>query len=262
MIKEYHWENNKKGTDRTSNKVKEVLRKTIRKDNILKIGIWNVRSLTGKENELVEELERGYIDILGITERKRKGIGELTLPGGKGIGELTLPGGHLLIYSAVEKERRATEGVACYIKKEHTKYNTVNVTNLQLTRLGKFTHEKKRPIKVTLVSKADVLKTLKNKKKTDSTIKIQADLTLMQRQYLVELRSKLSDLNKSGANKTIRLLGTFTAKQRQYLVELRSKLSDLNKSGLRSKLSDLNKSGANKTIRYIHGKPQIIDAKN
>ncbi|KAK9685740.1 hypothetical protein QE152_g37712 [Popillia japonica] len=66
--------------------------------------------------------------------------------------------------------------------------NTVNVTNLQLTRLGKFTHEKKRPIKVTLSSKADVLKIRKNKKKTDSTIKIQADLTLMQRQYLVELR--------------------------------------------------------------------------
>lgn len=84
--------------------------------------------------------------------------------------------------------------------------NTVNVTNLQLTRLGKFTHEKKRPIKVTLFSKADVLKILKNKKKTDSTIKIQADLTLMQRQYLVELRSKLSDLNKSGANKTIRYI--------------------------------------------------------
>ncbi|KAK9752806.1 hypothetical protein QE152_g3981 [Popillia japonica] len=71
MIKESQWENNKKGADRTSNKVNEVLTKTIRKDNIWKIGTWNVRSLTGKENELVEELER---IIFGKLEHGTSGV--------------------------------------------------------------------------------------------------------------------------------------------------------------------------------------------
>ncbi|KAK9754638.1 hypothetical protein QE152_g1166 [Popillia japonica] len=113
---------------------------------------------------------------------------------------------NIIIFNLSKSNNPNQEETENVIKILNSIDNTVNVTNLQLTRLGKFTHEKKRPIKVTLFSKADVLKILKNKKKTDSTIKIQADLTLMQRQYLVELRSKLSDLNKSGANKTIRYI--------------------------------------------------------
>ncbi|KAK9680890.1 hypothetical protein QE152_g38752, partial [Popillia japonica] len=65
-----------------------------------------------RENRIpVEELEKVGIDILGITETKRKGV-----------GEIVLTGGHLLIYSGVDKEKRASEGVACYIRKENIQY--------------------------------------------------------------------------------------------------------------------------------------------
>ncbi|KAK9709146.1 hypothetical protein QE152_g26790 [Popillia japonica] len=71
--------------------------------NLWKIGTWNVRSLTGKEEELVEELEKVNADIVGITETKKKGK-----------GEILLSGGHLLIYCGVKIGSRAREGVGCF----------------------------------------------------------------------------------------------------------------------------------------------------
>ena len=43
------------------------------------IATWNVRGLAGKENELIGEweFERKNLDILGITETKKKGSGEI-----------------------------------------------------------------------------------------------------------------------------------------------------------------------------------------
>ncbi|KAK9737767.1 hypothetical protein QE152_g10416 [Popillia japonica] len=107
--------------------------------NLWKIGTWNVRSLTGKEEELVEELEKVNADIVGITETKKKGKGEILLlveelekvnadivgiteTKKKGKGEILLSGGHLLIYCGVKIGSRAREGVGCFIKKENTKY--------------------------------------------------------------------------------------------------------------------------------------------
>lgn len=37
-----------------------------------KMGSWNITSLHGKEFELIEEVETNKLDILGITETKKK----------------------------------------------------------------------------------------------------------------------------------------------------------------------------------------------
>lgn len=77
---------------------------------IWKIGTWNIKSLTGKEHELIQEFEKEELDILGICETKKKG---------QGIQEME--GGHLLLYSGVTNEMRAKRGVGCIIRKDHVK---------------------------------------------------------------------------------------------------------------------------------------------
>lgn len=97
-----------KTTDGT--KKQEKTHKTIniaeqeKKKNYKKIGTWNIRSLNGKEIELAEEFEKTAMEILIITETKKKG---------KGIMEIG--DGHLLIYSGVEENQRASAGVGCII---------------------------------------------------------------------------------------------------------------------------------------------------
>ena len=41
----------------------------------MSIGTWNVRSIKGKEVELVNEVKKYKVDKLGITETKKKGRG-------------------------------------------------------------------------------------------------------------------------------------------------------------------------------------------
>lgn len=82
-----------------------------KKADVWKMGTWNVRSIMGKETELVEELEKIDIDILGLTETKKKGR-----------GEMELQGGHVLIYSGVEASQRAREGVGCIVNKRNLKH--------------------------------------------------------------------------------------------------------------------------------------------
>ncbi|XP_050499989.1 craniofacial development protein 2-like isoform X3 [Diabrotica virgifera virgifera] len=77
------------------------------KKNIWRLATWNIRGLNGKETELSYEFDKNKIEILGITETKKKGI-----------GEIHLEGGHLLIYSGVPPEKRAAAGVGTIIKKE------------------------------------------------------------------------------------------------------------------------------------------------
>jgi exonuclease III len=48
----------------------------------LKIGTWNLLSLTGKELELVEEVKRYRLDIVGLSSTKRRGSDQLDLPEG------------------------------------------------------------------------------------------------------------------------------------------------------------------------------------
>ena len=69
------------------------------------IGIWNVRSMNQGKLEMVkEELARGNINILGITELKWMGMGELNLDN------------HYIYYCGQESLRR--NGVALIVNKK------------------------------------------------------------------------------------------------------------------------------------------------
>lgn len=68
-----------------------------------KIGVWNIRSINGKENELIQEFKNTKLDLLGMCETKKKGRGIMKM-------EERLV---LLLYSGIDKKMRAKEGVAC-----------------------------------------------------------------------------------------------------------------------------------------------------
>jgi predicted RNA-binding protein with TRAM domain len=68
---------------------------------------WNIRSITGKEKELVEEMKKTKVTILAVTETMKKG---------QGIE--WLDDGFVLIHSAVPKGERARAGVARVVHKE------------------------------------------------------------------------------------------------------------------------------------------------
>ena len=46
-----------------------------------RFGTWNVRSLTGKEMELIEEMKKYRLDVLGVSEGKMRGNGMKTVDG-------------------------------------------------------------------------------------------------------------------------------------------------------------------------------------
>ena len=69
---------------------------------------WNVRAINGKEMELVQEMENFKLDILAITETKKKG---------QGVESVGL--NHILIYSGVDVKERAKAGVGLLIHKKH-----------------------------------------------------------------------------------------------------------------------------------------------
>ena len=84
----------------------------------LKLATWNVRGLMNKEEELQNELKKMNIDIGIITETKKK------LKGTKEYKD------YLLLYSGVPQNKRASSGVAVFLKKSlqnriHS-YNFVN----------------------------------------------------------------------------------------------------------------------------------------
>ena len=82
-----------------------INRKAERRRTIIRIGTWNLRSLTGKEDEVVEEMKVQDIDYLGVTEIKRKG---------KGMKELRE--GYWLYWSGVDMDKRGAEGVGLIVK--------------------------------------------------------------------------------------------------------------------------------------------------
>lgn len=73
----------------------------------IRIGTWNIRSIAGKEDELIEEFKQANLEILAITETKKKGLGEMTLKG------------HEIIYSGVDLKNRAEGGVGCVISPKY-----------------------------------------------------------------------------------------------------------------------------------------------
>ncbi|KAK9674642.1 hypothetical protein QE152_g40962 [Popillia japonica] len=98
-------------------------------DNKLeRIGTWNVRSIKGKEEEIVsikgkeeeivEEMLKQGIEILGITETKKKGKGIKRIHKGYWLlwsGIKRIHKGYWLLWSGVDEGRRAREGVGLII---------------------------------------------------------------------------------------------------------------------------------------------------
>ncbi|XP_044759762.1 uncharacterized protein LOC123317348 [Coccinella septempunctata] len=80
--------------------------KKLKSECMWKIATWNVRGIQGKEDELEAEFEDIGLELLAITETKKKGE-----------GSTRTKNDHLLIYSGVEKNRRAQSGVGCLISR-------------------------------------------------------------------------------------------------------------------------------------------------
>jgi len=90
----------------------------------MKIGVWNVRGLYGKEKLLQEELKKAKVDIAVIPETKKK------LKGSQEWED------YILLYSGVPTNKRAAAGIAIMIKATYRKrihsYMFVNERILQL----------------------------------------------------------------------------------------------------------------------------------
>jgi exonuclease III len=84
--------------------MRNQMMKTWRGKRKMKIGTWNVRSIAGKEIELVGEIKKLNVKILGMTETKKKG---------QGIEKLQ--DRYVLYYSGVPKTQREKAGVGCII---------------------------------------------------------------------------------------------------------------------------------------------------
>jgi exonuclease III len=100
-------------------------RKRTNNSGIMKIGIWNVRGLYGKQKLLQEELKRANVDIAVIPETKKK------LKGSQELED------YILLYSGVPTTRkRSAAGIAIMIKAKFRKrihsYVFVNERILQL----------------------------------------------------------------------------------------------------------------------------------
>lgn len=74
------------------------------------MGIWNINTLTGKEVEIVEEMKQNKLQILGLSETKKKGK-----------GKMQLDNGYMLYYTGVQQDQRAKEGVGIIINDEMDK---------------------------------------------------------------------------------------------------------------------------------------------
>ena len=90
----------------------------------MKIGVWKVRDLYGKEKLLQEELKKENVDIAVIPETKKK------LKGSQELDD------YILLYSGVPTNKRAVTGIAIMIKAKFKKrihsYVFVNERILQL----------------------------------------------------------------------------------------------------------------------------------
>ncbi|KAK7873794.1 hypothetical protein R5R35_005779 [Gryllus longicercus] len=76
----------------------------------MKIGTWNIQGLRAKQREVISEIEKMNLDIIILTETKKKGGGEEIL------------NEYLHIWSGVPKDFRAKSGVSFLIKRKWTKF--------------------------------------------------------------------------------------------------------------------------------------------
>lgn len=72
----------------------------------LTIAAWNIRGITPKMSEIILEIKKRKIDVLIVTETKKKTKGSDIIDD------------YLFIYSGVEQNRRASAGVGILIRKE------------------------------------------------------------------------------------------------------------------------------------------------
>lgn len=79
----------------------------------LNFGTWNVQGINGKINEIVREIKPLEIDIMILTETKKKGTGQ------------ELIDDYIFFWSGVAKTTRAKSGVAVLLKKKWKK-NIIN----------------------------------------------------------------------------------------------------------------------------------------
>jgi len=75
-------------------------------------GTWNVQGIRGKMEEITSELGKLKMDVIGLTETKRKGIGT------------EIVRDYVYLYSGVSKDRRAGRGVSILINKKIKKGKT------------------------------------------------------------------------------------------------------------------------------------------
>jgi exonuclease III len=97
--------------------------------NYWKLATWNIRGLSGKENELVEECRKAKVDILGITETKKKGQ-----------GTTDARNGYYLIYSGVPTNGKSKSGSELSSKREMEKENTRMDILLGTRKTGQMCH--------------------------------------------------------------------------------------------------------------------------
>lgn len=90
----------------------------------LKLGVWNVRGICHKEEELQKELKQADIDIAIIPETKKKLKGSVELED------------YIMLYSGVPQNKRASAGIAILLKKKwKTKIQNYEFINERLMKL-------------------------------------------------------------------------------------------------------------------------------
>lgn len=104
----------------TVEKVKEIHSTKNREKSVeLKLGTWNIRTINGKEEEIVDEMKENGIYILGISETKKQGS-----------GVIDLKNGYMLRYSGTKSGEARKEGVGFIgtydMEKKITKWEAIN----------------------------------------------------------------------------------------------------------------------------------------
>ena len=70
------------------------------------MGTWNIQGISTKKDQVLDQLERCRMDIVALTETKKKGTGN------------EQQRNYLHFYSGVEKSKRANAGVSIAIHKK------------------------------------------------------------------------------------------------------------------------------------------------